>query len=86
MLPRVLPDLVPASRLRSADALAVADRLFAAEATWHQGNNLAQTVFTCLYLLQPDRCNSCAPSHDCHTLPREQPYFLFLRCAILESL
>ncbi len=53
---RVLPDLVPASRLRSADALAVADRLFAAEATWHQGNNLAQTVFTCLYLLQPDRC------------------------------
>lgn len=56
MLHRVLPDLVPADRLRSADALAVADRLFATEATWHQGNNLAQTVFTCLYLLQPDRC------------------------------
>jgi hypothetical protein len=47
---------MPAASLSSADALAVADRLFAAEATWHQGHSLAQTVFTCLYMLQPDKC------------------------------
>lgn len=49
-------EVVPARNLSSADALAVADRLFAAEATWHEGNNLAQTVLTCLYILQPERC------------------------------
>lgn len=40
----------------------MADRLFAAEATWHQGAPLAQTVFTCLYLLEPQRyvCASTA--------------------------
>lgn len=48
----------PACSLSSADALAVADRLFATEATWHQGLPLAQTVFTCLYMLQPERCSS----------------------------
>ncbi|CAL8468026.1 g7565 [Coccomyxa elongata] len=46
-------EVVPAASLSSSDALAVADRLFAAEATWHQGSNLAQTVLTCLYILQP---------------------------------
>ena len=53
---RALPQAAPASSLSSADALAVADRLLAAEATWHQGHSLAQTAFTCLYLLQPDKC------------------------------
>ncbi|KAK9901701.1 hypothetical protein WJX75_009287 [Coccomyxa subellipsoidea] len=51
--PSGVQEVRPASSLSSSDALAVADRLFAAEATWHQGNNLPQTVFTCLYILQP---------------------------------
>lgn len=40
----------------SAAALAVMDRLAALEATWHADHSLAQTVFTCLYLLHPQRC------------------------------
>lgn len=44
----------------SAAALAVMDRLAALEATWHADHSLAQTVFTCLYLLHPQRC---APMH-----------------------
>lgn len=51
-------EAAPACTLSSADALAVADRLFATEATWHQGYPLAQTLFTCLYVLQPERCES----------------------------
>ncbi|KAK9845848.1 hypothetical protein WJX81_004103 [Elliptochloris bilobata] len=39
----------------SAAALAVMDRLAALEATWHADHSLAQTVFTCLYLLHPQR-------------------------------
>ena len=35
--------------------LAVMDQLFACQASWHSGNSLPQTVFTCLYLLRPDR-------------------------------
>ncbi len=35
--------------------IAIADRLFAAEVTWYRGSPLAQTVFTCLYLLEPHR-------------------------------
>ena len=41
--------------LSLAAQLAVSDRLLALEATWHGGHTLAQTVFTCLYLLHPDR-------------------------------
>ena len=52
---RVLPDIPAAGALSSADVIAIADRLVAAEATWHQGSPLAQTVFTCLYLLEPQR-------------------------------
>ena len=55
---RAAPEAPAAAQLSSADVLAVADRLFAAEATWHQGSPLAQTVFTCLYLLEPHRCAS----------------------------
>ena len=44
--------------LSPAAQLAVADRLLALEATWHGGHTLAQTVFTCLYLLNPDRCTT----------------------------
>ena len=46
--------------LSSAAALAVMDRLAALEATWHADHSLAQTVFTCFYLLHPQRC---APMH-----------------------
>ena len=35
--------------------LAVTDQLFAVQASWHAGNSLAQTVFTCLYLMRPER-------------------------------
>lgn len=42
------------------------DRLAALEATWHADHSLAQTVFTCLYLLHPQRCADPAL---CHTLP-----------------
>ena len=52
---RQLPHIPAAAELCSADVVAIADRLFAAEATWYRGSPLAQTVFTCLYLLQPHR-------------------------------
>ena len=52
---RELPHAPAAAELSLADLIAIADRLFAAEATWHKGNPLAQTVFTCLYLLEPHR-------------------------------
>ncbi len=35
--------------------LAVMDRLLVLEATWHAGSMLPQTIFTSLYMLQPDR-------------------------------
>ena len=41
--------------LSSNEALAVMDKLLALQASWHAGNSLPQTVFTCLYLLRPDR-------------------------------
>lgn len=44
--------------LSSEEVLAVADKLFALQASWHVGNSLPQTVFTCLYLLKPDRCST----------------------------
>ena len=42
--------------------LAVMDRLAALEAAWHAGHFLPQSVYTCLYMLLPDRyagaCNT----------------------------
>ena len=35
--------------------LGVMDRLAVMEASWHSGGSLAQTTFSCLYLLQLDR-------------------------------
>ncbi|KAL4459016.1 hypothetical protein ABPG75_013881 [Micractinium tetrahymenae] len=43
--------------------LAVMDRLLVLEATWHAGSMLPQTVFTSLYMLQPDRLSANAPLH-----------------------
>ena len=42
-------DLTPRQRLD------VMERLFELEATWQAGGSLAQTVFSCLYLLRPER-------------------------------
>ncbi|KAI5083208.1 hypothetical protein GOP47_0002951 [Adiantum capillus-veneris] len=38
----------------------VMDHLLACEASWHRGHSLAQTVFSCLYLLNLDRTSSNA--------------------------
>lgn len=41
--------------------LAILDRLLVAEAAWHKGAMLPQTVFSSLYMLRPDRCvQACA--------------------------
>ncbi|PHT42522.1 hypothetical protein CQW23_16547 [Capsicum baccatum] len=41
----------------------IMDHLLSCEATWHKGCSLAQTVFSCLYLLRPDRTSSHALLH-----------------------
>nr|XP_027072791.1 N-alpha-acetyltransferase 35, NatC auxiliary subunit-like isoform X2 [Coffea arabica] len=41
----------------------IMDHLLACEATWHKGHSLAQTVFSCIYLLRPDRISSHALLH-----------------------
>jgi len=38
----------------------VIDHLFSCEATWHKGHTLAQTVFTCIYLMKIERISSHA--------------------------
>ncbi len=42
--------------LTPAQLLAVMDGLFTAEAQWHQGAIIAQTVLASLYMLRLDRC------------------------------
>ncbi|CAH9076150.1 unnamed protein product [Cuscuta epithymum] len=52
---------VPLSVDRTIDVqriIDIMDHLFACEATWHKGQALAQTVFSCIYLLRPDRTSS----------------------------
>ncbi|KAL8502716.1 hypothetical protein ACS0TY_021726 [Phlomoides rotata] len=41
----------------------IMDHLLACEATWHKGGSLAQTVFSCMYLLRPERTSSHALLH-----------------------
>ncbi|KAI5681918.1 hypothetical protein M9H77_03146 [Catharanthus roseus] len=41
----------------------IMDHVIACEATWHRGHSLAQTVFSCIYLLRPDRTSSHALLH-----------------------
>ena len=43
--------------------LTLANYNFAWQATWHEGHLLAQTVFSCIYLLKPDRTASHALLH-----------------------
>ncbi|KAF7086636.1 hypothetical protein CFC21_089920 [Triticum aestivum] len=54
---------VPLSLDRTHDiqlTLDVIDHLFSCEATWHKGHTLAQTVFTCIYLMKMERISSHA--------------------------
>ncbi|KAH7546318.1 hypothetical protein FEM48_Zijuj01G0187600 [Ziziphus jujuba var. spinosa] len=52
---------IPISSDKSVDVrctIDIIDHLLACEATWHKGHSLAQTVFSCIYLLRPDRTSS----------------------------
>ena len=75
--------LAPAE-LSPEQTLAVMDRLFEMEATWHHGGSLAQTVFTCLYMLRPERCSKA-----CHAFlrPHKSPtcYLVILACRIVQN-
>ena len=57
--PKSLDDLIASGAapadLKPQERLTVMDRLFELEATWQAGGSLAQTVFSCLYLLRPER-------------------------------
>ncbi|XP_073062538.1 uncharacterized protein [Primulina eburnea] len=57
---------VPLSFDRTKDIqglIDIMDHLLSCEATWHKGGSLSQTVFSCLYLLRPDRTSSHALLH-----------------------
>ncbi|KAL5547764.1 hypothetical protein UlMin_002995 [Ulmus minor] len=57
---------VPISLDKTTDAqctIDIMDHLLSCEATWHKGHSLAQTVFSCLYLLRLDRTSSHALLH-----------------------
>ncbi|CAI9100895.1 OLC1v1038084C3 [Oldenlandia corymbosa var. corymbosa] len=57
---------VPLSFDRTIDiqyVIDIMDHLLACEATWHKGHSLAQTVFSCIYILRPDRTSSHALLH-----------------------
>ncbi|KAJ4709062.1 N-alpha-acetyltransferase 35 NatC auxiliary subunit [Melia azedarach] len=57
---------VPISHDKTIDiqsTIDIMDHLLACEATWHSGHSLAQTVFSCIYLLRPDRTSSHAILH-----------------------
>ena len=48
------PPFDPSRVLLPDEVCAVMDQLLRAEATWHAGHPLSQTLYTCLYLSQPD--------------------------------
>ncbi|KZV30084.1 N-alpha-acetyltransferase 35, NatC auxiliary subunit-like [Dorcoceras hygrometricum] len=57
---------VPLSFDRTMDIqglIDIMDHLLSCEATWHKGGSLAQTVFSCLYLLRPERTSSHSLLH-----------------------
>ncbi|XP_038878365.1 N-alpha-acetyltransferase 35, NatC auxiliary subunit isoform X1 [Benincasa hispida] len=57
---------IPLSFDRTVDVqctIDIMDHLLSCEATWHKGHSLAQTVFSCIYLLRPDRTSSHALLH-----------------------
>ncbi|XP_021741786.1 N-alpha-acetyltransferase 35, NatC auxiliary subunit-like isoform X1 [Chenopodium quinoa] len=52
---------VPLSFDKTMDVICILDimdHLLACEATWHKGHSLAQTVFSCIYLMRLDRTSS----------------------------
>ncbi len=57
--PKTIDELLEAGMaptdLSPKQRLAVMERLLEMEATWQTGGSLAQTVFSCLYMLKPDR-------------------------------
>lgn len=55
-LEQLLADGAAPTQLSAAQRLAIMDKVLEQEATWHGGGSLAQTVFTCLYMLKPERC------------------------------
>ncbi|KAG4977162.1 hypothetical protein JHK86_036636 [Glycine max] len=57
---------IPISADKTTDVrcmIDIMDHLLACEATWHKGHSLAQTVYSCLYLLRPERTSSHALLH-----------------------
>ncbi|CAN8270746.1 unnamed protein product [Cochlearia groenlandica] len=57
---------VPISSDKTVDVqciIDIMDHLLACEATWHMGHSLAQTVFSCIYVLRPERTSSQALLH-----------------------
>ncbi len=44
------------TKLDDTTLVSVLDKQMIMEMTWQQGHSLAQTVFTCIYMLRPDRC------------------------------
>ncbi|KAJ6331893.1 hypothetical protein OIU76_010298 [Salix suchowensis] len=57
---------VPISTDKTTDVqcmIDIMDHLLTCEATWHKGHSLAQTVFSCAYLLRPERTSSHALLH-----------------------
>ncbi|KAL9151270.1 hypothetical protein ABFS82_11G042300 [Erythranthe guttata] len=57
---------IPLSFDRTTDTqcvIDIMDHLLSCEATWHKGGSLAQTVFSCIYLLRPERTSSHALLH-----------------------
>ncbi|XP_074281144.1 uncharacterized protein LOC141606055 isoform X2 [Silene latifolia] len=63
---------VPLSFDKTTDAICIIDimdHLLACEATWHKGHSLAQTVFSCIYLLRLERTSSHSLLHSyCRTI------------------
>ena len=45
------------TELTDSQIIATMDNLCLMEATWHQGSALAQTIYTCHYLLHQERCS-----------------------------
>ncbi|KAH6794326.1 MAK10-like protein [Perilla frutescens var. hirtella] len=57
---------IPLSFDRTSDIqhiIDIMDHFLACEATWHKGGSLAQTMFSCIYLLRPERTSSHALLH-----------------------
>ncbi|KAL4571448.1 hypothetical protein LXL04_018208 [Taraxacum kok-saghyz] len=64
---------IPLSPNKTVDVhcmIDVMDHMLSCEATWHKGHSLAQTIFSCIYLLRPDRTSSHALLHSYCTVIR----------------